>query len=469
MMIPTKSDWQQLPTYLSQFGAISTEFLNGIESRPVASNNLDLPQNSLSQNGVDLQGALSQLRSDIIPKLSASRGSRYWGFVTGGATPVATLADWLVSTFDQNISKGNDSIATKVERQTLQWLNELFYLPDTFKGSLTTGATAANFLATITARQFVGQQQGIDVAKDGVFGLDIKVFSATPHASMVKSLGMAGLGQRQYQVVATLDNSEAMDVGALKKALDESTGKGKIVVASAATVTGTDFDDLQAIRELCDEHQAWLHVDAAFGIFERLISGPEGKTKGIEQADSITLDAHKWLNVPYDCGIFLTRHRQYLFDTCDVPAPYLVSSGDEPDFMSLGIENSRRFRALPIWLSLLAYGREGVTHWVEKNIEMAKQLADWLTGSPDYELVYHCQLNVVLFRPKALGLTQAAADKRTSACLKSINEDGRLLLSPGSWQGNGIIRAAFSNWQTDEGDIEIAKQALSSMKGAWHN
>ena len=462
-MIPNKSDWQQLASYLSEFSQISTEFLNGIEQRPGASNDLDLPRQCLSESGVDLQGALSQLRHNVIPKLSASRGPRYWGFVTGGATPVATLADWLVSTFDQNVSKGDDSIATKVERQTLQWLKELLYLPQTFEGSVTTGATAANFLAAITARQFVGQRQGIDVAKDGVFGLDIKVFSATPHASMVKSLGMAGLGQRQYQTVATLNNSEAMDVIALKEALEQSTAKGKVVIASAATVTGTDFDDLQAIRNLCDAHQAWLHVDAAFGIFERLINGSQGKTKGIEQADSITLDAHKWLNVPYDCGIFLTLHGQYLFDSCDAPAPYLVPSGDEPDFMSLGIENSRRFRALPIWLSLLAYGREGVAHWVEKNIAMAKQLADWLADSPDYELMRPCHLNVALFRPKAQALSQAQANRQTEQCLAAINADGRLLLSPGRWQGDKIIRAAFSNWQTDEGDIEIAKQALSSV------
>ncbi len=462
-MIPHKSDWQQLDTYLNEFGQISTEFLTGISQRPVQSAVQTMPHQSLSPQGLDLDGALSTLRETVIPNLSASAGPRYWGFVTGGATPVATLGDWLVGTFDQNLSKGSDSIATNVERQTLQWLNELFHLPNTFKGTLTTGATAANFLAAITARQFVGLQQGIDVAKDGVFGLDLKVFSATPHASMIKSLGMAGLGQRQYQSIATLPNSEAMDVAALEVALENSQAKGKIVIASAATVTATDFDDLQAIRKVCDKHQAWLHVDAAFGIFERLLNGVNGKTKGIELADSITLDAHKWLNVPYECGIFLTRHRQQLFDSCDVPAPYLVNSGDEPDFMSLGIENSRRFRALPIWLSLQAYGREGVAHWVAKNIEMAKQLASHLELSADYELMHPCQLNVVLFRPNCEGLTDAQADQKTQACLDNINNDGRLLLSPGSWQGHKIIRAALSNWQTDAQDIEIAKAALAAV------
>lgn len=462
-MTPDKTDWQDINTFLAAFGQITTEFLTDVDKRPVGSRDLTLVQQPLSEQGLALDETLAQLRNNVIPKLSGSRGSRYWGFVTGGATPVATLADWLVSTFDQNVSKGGDSVATAVERQTLDWLKALFYLPDSFQGSLTTGATAANFLAAITARQFVGRQQGIDVAKDGLFGLDIKVFSTTPHASMVKSLGMAGMGQRQYQAIDADGDTETMDVAALEKALEVSTAKGKIVIASAATVTGTDFDDFQAIRRICDQHQAWLHVDAAFGIFERLLNGPEGKTKGIELADSITLDAHKWLNVPYDCGIFLTRHRQHLFDSCDVPAPYLVSSGDEPDFMSLGIENSRRFRALPIWLSLLAYGRQGVSGWIKRNIEVAKSLADWLEQSPDYELVYPCQLNVVLFRPKAQGLSSAEHDTLTGSYLDAINQDGRLLLSPGKWQGKGIIRAALSNWQTDDSDVEMAKQALTEI------
>ncbi|MFT4924907.1 MAG: glutamate/tyrosine decarboxylase-like PLP-dependent enzyme [Phenylobacterium sp.] len=166
---------------------------------------------------------------------------------------------------------------------------------------------------------------------------------------------------------------------------------------------------------------------------------------------------------PYDCGIFLTRRRQYLFDSCDVPAPYLVSSGDEPDFMSLGIENSRRFRALPVWLSLLVYGRVGITGWIKRNVDMAKRLADWLEQSEGYELVYPCQLNVVLFRPKASDLAAAEHDALTTQTLANINRDGRLFLSPGVWQGKKIIRAALSNWQTDDQDIEIAQAALADV------
>ena len=149
----------------------------------------------------------------------------------------------------------------------------------------------------------------------------------------------------------------------------------------------------------------------------------------------------------------------------DVPAPYLINDSNVPDFMSIGIENSRRFRAFPVWLSLLAYGKQGIKHWVKANIDSSQQLARWLDQSESYELVYPCQMNVVLFRPNCEGLTQQQADQLTSERLSAINRDGRLYLSPGVWQGNQIIRAALSNWQTDEGDIEIAKQVLRELAG----
>lgn len=398
-MSPTDDKWHHLPAHLALFNQITTQFIDTIAQRTVAHQALMQHTLTLSNEGINIDVISQQLQEHIIPQLSASRGPRYWGFVTGGATPIATLADWLVSTFDQNVSKDGDSIASDIERQTLSWLCELFHLPDTFKGSLTTGATAANVLAAVTARQYLGEKQHINVAKDGLFGLDIDIFSTTPHASMIKSLGLAGIGQKQRIQINNVPDSEQIDCDALEQALQQSQAKGKWVIASAATVTATDFDDLITISALCRQYDAWLHVDAAFGIFERLIHGPKGKTQGLELADSITLDAHKWLNVPYESGIFLTRHQQSLFESCDVSAPYLTGQAGNPAFMSLGIENSRRFRAFPIWLSLLAYGKDGIAAWVKNNIHCAAKLANWIADSQYYELMHPCQLNVVLFKP----------------------------------------------------------------------
>ena len=461
-MNPVKSDWQNIDYFLKTFAQVSRNFIADLDEKNVAELGAQLKAQVLTEQGVGFQRALEQLCDQVIPQLSASRGPRYWGFVTGGATPVATFADWLVTTFDQNVSKGGDSIATEVERQTLRWLCELFDLPESFDGIITTGATASNFLGALCARQHAGLQQGLDVAKSGTAGMQVEIFSTTPHASMVKSLGMAGLGQQNVTYINSLENSEAMDVFDLEQRLASSSAPAKIIIASTGTVTATDFDDLNSIAKLSQQYNAWLHVDAAFGIFERLFAG-KNQSECLEMADSITLDNHKWLNVPYESGVFLTRHLDILFNACDVPAPYLASDDERPDFMSLGVENSRRFRALPVWMTLLAYGKTGITSWVENNVDCAKLLADKIRHSEDYELVLDCKLNVVLFRPNCEGLTQAQADQKTEKFLNMINKDGRVFLSPGVWAGNKIIRAALSNWETQKLDVDIAFDCLTDV------
>ena len=426
--------------------------------RDVSSKKLVIPYDKLPVKGISFERLNQYISENVQPNLSASNGGRYWGFVTGGANPVATFADWLVTTFNQNVSKGGDSIASSIEQQTLIWFCELFELPTSFQGIFTTGATAANLLATFTARQYAGNQQGFDVAKEGGKDLDISIFSATPHASMIKSLGMAGLGQNSWQKIICKADSEAMDVEALAQALQNSSSKSNIVIASAATVTGTDYDDLVKISQLCKKYKAWLHVDAAFGIFERLLAGRNGKTQGIEFADSITLDCHKWLNVPYDCGVFLTQHQSLLKDSCHVDAPYLASDSQDIAFLSLGIENSRRFRAFPVWATLMAYGKEGIQNEIKRNVAQAQKLALWIDQSPDYVLVKPCELNVVLFKPN-----QERSSLTSNDCMEKLNKSGQVFLTPGSWQGESIIRAALSNWATTDDDIILVIDALSDV------
>ena len=445
-------------TLLAALSRQFTTFQQTLNSRDVASKNLDSLLSEFPEQGISFNELDQLIATNIQPNLSASNGGRYWGFVTGGANPVATYADWLVTTFNQNVSKGGDSIATAIEQQTLAWLCELFELPQTFKGIFTTGATAANLLAAFTSRQYAGQQQGIDVAKSGMKDLDVNIYSATPHASMVKSLGMAGFGQDSWHAISCNNDTEAMDISALEQALKQCNANSRIVIASAATVTGTDYDDLIAISALCKKYHAWLHVDAAFGIFERLIAGVEGKTQGIEQADSITLDCHKWLNVPYDCGVFLTKHIPLLQASCEVTAPYLAGSDNEIPFMSLGIENSRRFRAFPVWATLMVYGRAGIRDSIKANIRQAAMLADWIEQSDKFILLKPCQLNVVLFKPNddLLGLN-------SSECMNKLNASGQVFLTPGAWQGEGIIRAALSNWATTDDDVQKVIATLAGL------
>ncbi|NJO70910.1 MAG: hypothetical protein HC825_02795 [Oscillatoriales cyanobacterium RM1_1_9] len=254
---------------------------------------------------------------------------------------------------------------------------------------------------------------------------------------------------------------EAMDIEDLELQLKASSAPIKIVISSAGTVTTTAFDDFQAIARLCQIHHAWHHLDGAFGLFARCSSRYRHLTQGAELADSITVDCHKWLNVPYDCGVALTRHRDLLEETFAVGAAYLNTEDTLPSLMNRGIENSQRFRGLPIWFSLMAYGSEGVQAMVESCCGLARQLADWIAISAHYHLLLPAHLNVVLFAGQFTG-DQVTVNRLNQALLSRINQTGKVFLSPGYYQGQFCFRAALSNWRTGEEDLAIAQTALEA-------
>ena len=449
------TDFSMLPELAERVSRWCADFQRDLPERPVACLNDPRPSEAaLPESGGGATAALADFEREVAPFLSGSAGPRYLGFVTGGVTPAAMLADWIVAATDQNVAVPGDSISAAIEYQVIDWLRQLLDLPEVFTGVLTSGATAANVLGAVCGRQFAGLQQGCDIARDGMSHARIEVFSATPHASSLKALGLAGLGRDNVIRVPCRPDSEAMDVEALRDLLHRSTAPGKIVIASAGTVTGTDFDDLTTISALCAAHRAWLHVDGAFGLFSRLSETRRAWTNGVELADSITCDGHKWLNVPYDCGIFFTRHPDILQQACSVAAPYLDIGGKLPSPMDRGIENSRRFRALPLWLSLKAYGRAGFAALVDNNCDQAKALATWIERSPDYELLVPCRLNVVVFRPKT-------DDAGVRTRLGQINQSGQVFMTPGVWAGRAAIRAAFSNWRTTLDDVETVCAVLA--------
>ena len=438
---------EELGTRVTQF---VTQFWTSLSQRPVSAGDRTTNSDTLPLNESGFVAAMEEFEREIAPALSGSAGPRYWGFVTGGTTPAAMMGDWLASGVDQNLSSAGDSIASAVEVQVMGWLRELFDLPAEFFGVLTTGATAANLLGVFCGRQHVGTQLGFNAAQQGL-RQPVTVLSGSPHASLIKSLGMAGLGHESWHGVATLSGREAVDPSALDAALAQA-GSSAFVVANAGTVTSTDFDDLTAIAEICRTHNSWLHVDGAFGLFARVADKKDVRLKGLEYADSITCDGHKWLNVPYDCGFFFTRKPEVLSAACHVGAPYLETQSQTPDFLSYGIENSRRFRALPLWFTLKAYGRSGVKTIVDNCLARARQLADWLDTHPNYELLTPCHLNVVLFAHKH--------NPRNQELLTNLNSSGWVVLSPGTWQGRPGIRAAFSNWLTSPRDVEMVCSVL---------
>ncbi len=447
-----QEDRENLPTILNAAQSAALHFLNELEQRPVGHRPQLLAHDLLPDTGLGALQALTSFRNKYEKQLSGSPGPRYLGYVTGGSTPAAIAGDWLVSSYDQNLSSDGDSIATTVERETLGLLRALFSIPAQFEGAFVSGATQANVVALATARQWAAQKMGIDTAEKGLWGMEpIPVLSGAPHSSILKAMSILGMGRQTLERVPCLAGRTAVDPQALAQRLSALNGKPAIVVASAGEVNTGDFDDLEAIAALCQQHEAWFHVDGAFGLFAACDPTRAHLLHDLEAADSITTDGHKWLNVPYDSGIIFTRHLALQEQVFNASAAYL---GVGPDLLHRTPENSRRFRALPAWMTLMAYGRSGYQEIVARCCHLAQQLGQGIQQSLHFELLSPVYLDIVCFTLR--GADSAQRDH----LLDLLIQDGKVLLTPTVLAGKPAIRAAFVNWSTTEQDISLILESL---------
>ncbi|WP_010692575.1 pyridoxal phosphate-dependent decarboxylase family protein [Saccharopolyspora spinosa] len=357
--------------------------------------------------------------------------------------------DWLTSAFDQNAVTGSDSSALDLEREAVGWLRELFGLSTAHAGAFVTGATMSNFVGLAIAREWAGERLGISVSQDGVAALgNLPVLSGSPHSSAYKALAMLGLGRGCVREVATLPEREAVDVDRLTAELTALDGRPAVVVANAGTVNTVDFDDLRAISALRQRYPFWLHVDAAFGGFAALSPQHADLVAGLDEADSVCVDLHKWLNVPYDSAIQFTRRRDLQLRIFQNSAAYLGMPTDNPDFVHLTPESSRRLRALPAWFTLAAYGQQGHREVVERDVALARDLGDRIAEMPHLRLLAAVRFNVVCFT-----LTEAPTAERVAALARTVTESGVAFLTPTVYKGTPGLRAAFSNWRTTDADV----------------
>jgi len=464
--IDPRADLPDLGTLLEAVQTAGAEFVRSLPSRPAAVPPVPAEPLLLPERGRGARAALALFRERYEAGLSGSPGPRYLGFVTGGSTPAALAGDQLAAAYDQNLSNDGDSLATTVERETLAMLRSLFGLPQVFEGAFVSGATQANAVALATARQWALEHRGVDASKAGLWNQPpVPVLGAAPHASVLKALSILGMGRSCVETVPCLPGRLVVDPEALDARLAEIGGPERdgpaIVNASAGEVNTGDFDDLRAVGEICRRRGAWFHVDGAFGLFAACDPERAHLLTGIEAADSIATDGHKWLNVPYDSGMVFTRHLALQEKVFRAAAAYL---GDGPDLLHRTPENSRRFRALPAWMTLQAYGAEGCRTVVRRCCDLARRLGAALDASEVFDLLAPVRLNIVCFalHPRE-GEGPEAATARRDELLERLTADGRVFLSPTVFAGRPGIRAAFSNWMTGEADVEVVRTALEEM------
>ncbi len=441
-----------MPVLLDTAAAMSRQFLDGLATRRVQPGAMALPDATLPELGSGTQAILERMHATLLPALTGSAGPRYLGFVTGGGTPAAVAADWITSAVDNNASDASSHAAVTIERQAIAMLCDLLTLPVERAGWFVSGATMANVVGLATGRQWLGEERGVDVAESGAAVLPgLRILSGTPHASLLKAAAILGIGRTRVQQVPCAPGTERVDIAALAQAL-AAESQPTILVANAGTVTTAAFDDIAAMAELARAHGAWLHVDGAFGLFAAVLPSHAALLDGLAEADSICGDAHKWLNVPYDSGFVLTRHAALQGRVFRNAASYFFDGGALPDPFHHVPENSRRLRALPVWASLLAYGRAGLADVVAECCACAASLAAWVAAHPALELLAPVTLNIVPFRLADAVLAGRDEMEVTARFLAAVSASGDVFITPAMYAGRRGARAAFSNWRTTVGD-----------------
>ncbi|WP_047247345.1 pyridoxal phosphate-dependent decarboxylase family protein [Maribacter thermophilus] len=449
-----KYDLEHLKTLLEAVKHQGLDYLNHLNDRPTSKKDSELEFSELREAGIGGLEALNLFNKKFENLIVGAPGPRYLGYVIGGTTPASIMGDWLATVYDQNPQTINaqGDISMLIEKETIRLLLNLFRLPDTFLGGFVTGATMSNFTCLGVARQWVGKEKGLDFAKNGLSG-DIKILSAVPHSSSLKTLSMLGMGSTNFEKVKVeTGNRESICMEDLLLKMEQLNGQPFILISSAGTVNTADYDDFKAISKLRKKHNFWWHIDGAFGAFAACSPKYQHLVKGWEHADSITIDCHKWLNVPYDSAVFLIKehHNVLQMETFqNSNAPYLGNPKEDFNYLNFLPENSRRLRALPAWFSLTAYGKNGYRDIVENSVTLAKRLGEAIDKSEVFELLAPVRLNNVCFT------LNGKEKNEVVGFLKRLNQAGKVYMTPTMYNNRHAIRASFVNWRTTSEDVEI--------------
>jgi glutamate/tyrosine decarboxylase-like PLP-dependent enzyme len=438
-------------------------YLDGLPERPVS------VRASLTDLRTALGGPLparplppdqvvAALAAAVEPGVVASSSGRYFGFVVGGATPAALAADWLTSVWDQNAGLYVLGPAASVVEETASaWLIELLGLPAPTSVGFVTGGQMANFTALATAVRDVLHRIGWDVDTDGLWGAPrVRVIVGEGrHGTIDRALRLLGMGTGSI-VAVPMDGQGRMIVPALAQALAGSDGP-TIVCAQAGSVNTGAIDPMGEICDLAHRSGAWVHVDGAFGLWAAASPRLRPMLAGVERADSWAMDAHKWLNVPYDSGLVLCAHPAAHRAAMGVRASYLVhAEGGERDALEYNPEHSRRARGFAVYAAIRALGGTGIADLVERSCALARRFADRLSAA-GVEVLNEVVLNQVLVRFHAAGGDHDAYTRRV---LDLLQDDGTCWMSGTTWNGMAAVRISVSNWSTDQDDVDRSVAAI---------
>jgi aromatic-L-amino-acid/L-tryptophan decarboxylase len=448
---------------------LTADYLREVDSRPIfpstsGEQSQRLFHTPLSEEGIG-EEALTPLQQVITH--SRAQNARFFGYVLGSGEPVAAVADLLASVLNQNVTAWRSGpAAVTIERTVVGWLAQAIGCPG-FRGSLTGGGSSANLMALAMAREakIPANETGLRSAPQVVVYASEEV-----HMSIPKSIALLGIGRKNLKLIPT-DQDFRLIPAELEQAIEQDKKEGKIpiaVIASAGTVNTGAIDPLPEIAAIARRHSLWMHIDGAYGTLAAIAS--PGKFASIELADSLSLDPHKWLYQPLDCGCLLYRDVNAAHAAFALTGEYAKTLTNDPvegfAFFEESLELSRRFRALRLWISLRYHGLKAFRAAIQKDLDLAQRLASAIANQPKLELMAPVELSAICFRHVGVNpLTEDELNRQNADILKRVVQRGHVYLSNATLRGKFCLRACIVNHRTTEADVDsVIPEVLTGAK-----
>jgi glutamate/tyrosine decarboxylase-like PLP-dependent enzyme len=442
------------------------DYLATIRARPVYQPMPDEKRERLldltfPDQGQEIDALIDQFAETILPFPMGNGHPRFFGWVNSPPDPAGIIAELLAAALDPSCA-GGDHAAIYLERAVTRWLAELVGFPlESGMGLLVSGGSMASLTAIATARHAAAAQDGWNDRKDGLQHTHapmVMYLSTEGHTTMVKAAELLGIGSSHVQWVPT-DEHFQMDVKALRRMIREDREAGFrpfLVAGSAGTVSTGAVDPLDAIADVCMEEGLWFHIDGAYGAVGVMDTRSAEMFAGMERADSLALDPHKWLSVPVECGCVLVRDAGIMRDTFSLVPAYLRTEeqrgiGGLPWFSEYGFQQTRGFRALKVWMTLSATGKDGLAETIRRHNDLAKTLAGMVEATPELELFAQPTLSIVCFRVKATAGTDS--DDYNKRIMEAVQSAGRAFVTQASLNSAFWLRANVLHFGTTEDDL----------------